>query len=248
MLFGKKKIVKEIDYDRLPKHIGVILDGNGRWANKRGLPRSAGHSAGADNLKKIVTECNKMGIKYITVYAFSTENWKRPKDEVDFLMNLLLNYLRNAEKTLAGENVVIRAIGSRAELTQEIREQIIKTEKFTENNTGIVMNIALNYGGREEIVNATKEICMKVKNGEINPEDINEEMFNNHLYTSGQPDIDLLIRTSGEQRLSNFLLWQNSYSEMWFTPKLWPDFSVKDLHGAIIDFQNRGRRFGGVKG
>ena len=248
MLLSKKKLLDEIDYNRLPKHIGVILDGNGRWAKKRGLPRSAGHSAGADNLKKIVTECNKMGIGYITVYAFSTENWKRPKEEVDFLMNLLLNYLKNAEKTLAGENVVIRAIGSRKELSEEIRSQILKTEAFTSKNDGIVMNIALNYGGREEILHAARTLAEKAAKGEIKPEDIDEEAFEDCLYTAGQPDVDLLIRTSGEQRLSNFLLWQNSYSEMWFTPKLWPDFSVRDLHKAIIDFQGRGRRFGGIKG
>lgn len=248
MLLSKKKLLDEIDYYRLPKHIGVILDGNGRWAKKRGLPRSAGHSAGADNLKKIVTECNKMGIGYITVYAFSTENWKRPKEEVDFLMNLLLNYLKNAEKTLAGENVVIRAIGSRKELSEEIRSQILKTEAFTSKNDGIVMNIALNYGGREEILHAARTLAEKAAKGEIKPEDIDEAAFEDCLYTAGQPDVDLLIRTSGEQRLSNFLLWQNSYSEMWFTPKLWPDFSVRDLHKAIIDFQGRGRRFGGIKG
>ena len=248
MLLSKKKLLDEIDYNRLPKHIGVILDGNGRWAKKRGLPRSTGHSAGADNLKKIVTECNKMGIGYITVYAFSTENWKRPKEEVDFLMNLLLNYLKNAEKTLAGENVVIRAIGSRKELSEEIRSQILKTEAFTSKNDGIVMNIALNYGGREEILHAARTLAEKAAKGEIKPEDIDEAAFEDCLYTAGQPDVDLLIRTSGEQRLSNFLLWQNSYSEMWFTPKLWPDFSVRDLHKAIIDFQGRGRRFGGIKG
>ena len=247
MFFKGKQKKAEIDYNNLPKHIGVIMDGNGRWATKRGLPRSAGHSAGADTLKKIVTECNKMGVKYITVYAFSTENWSRPKAEVDFLMNLLLDYLKNAEKTLAGENVVIRAIGSRAELTEEIRQQIVKTEEFTKNNDGIVMNIALNYGGREEIVSAVKNVCADVQKGDINPQEITEKVFSDYLYTAGQPDIDLLIRTSGEQRLSNFLLWQNSYSEMWFTNKLWPDFSTEDLHQAIIDFQGRGRRFGGVK-
>lgn len=247
MFFKGKQKKTEIDYNNLPKHIGVIMDGNGRWATKRGLPRSAGHSAGADTLKKIVTECNKMGVKYITVYAFSTENWSRPKAEVDFLMNLLLDYLKNAEKTLAGENVVIRAIGSRAELTEEIRQQIVKTEEFTKNNDGIVMNIALNYGGREEIVSAVKNVCADVQKGDINPQEITEKVFSDYLYTAGQPDIDLLIRTSGEQRLSNFLLWQNSYSEMWFTNKLWPDFSTEDLHQAIIDFQGRGRRFGGVK-
>lgn len=242
-MFFKKKRQTEIDLNRLPLHIGIIMDGNGRWAKKRGLPRSAGHSAGADALKKIVTECNNIGIKYITVYAFSTENWNRPKEEVDFLMNLLLDYLKNAEKTLSGENVVIRAIGSRAELTEEIREQIIKTENFTKNNTGIVMNIALNYGGREEIIHAVKEIC----EAGTAPEEIDEKLFSSHLYTKDQPDIDLLIRTSGEQRLSNFLLWQNSYSELWFTDKLWPDFKKADLHSAIIDFQKRNRRFGGVQ-
>lgn len=245
MFFSKKKN-KEIDMSRLPEHIGVIMDGNGRWAKKRGLPRSAGHSAGADSLKKIVTEANNLGIKYITVYAFSTENWKRPKEEVDYLMSLLLDYLKNAEKTLAGEDVVIRAVGSRKELSEEIREQIVKTENFTKDNKGIVMNIALNYGAREEIVNAVKNIASGVKDGKIAVDDINDDMFEANLYTANQPDVDLLIRTSGEQRLSNFMLWQVSYAEMWFTDKLWPDFKPSDLHQAIIDFQNRGRRFGGV--
>lgn len=243
-MFFSKKTNHEIDFNNLPVHIGVIMDGNGRWAKKRGLPRSAGHSAGADTLKKIVTECNNIGIKYITVYAFSTENWKRPKEEVDFLMNLLLDYLKNAEKTLAGENVVIRAIGSRAELSEEIQQQIIKTENFTKNNTGIIMNIALNYGGREEIVNGIKKAAKDLKDGVIS--DIDDKIFSNYLYTADQPDPDLIIRTSGEQRLSNFLLWQACYSELWFTKKLWPDFSKKDLYEAISDYQHRGRRFGGV--
>lgn len=245
-MFFNKKNKSEIDLTRLPQHIGVIMDGNGRWARRRGLPRSAGHSAGADALKKIITEANNLGVKYITVYAFSTENWKRPKEEVDYLMSLLLDYLRNAEKTLAGENVVIRVIGSRKELSQEIRDQIIKTEEFTKNNTGIVMNIALNYGAREEITNAVREICEDVKNGKTDIDSITDKMVENHLYTKGQPDVDLLIRTSGEQRLSNFMLWQVSYAEMWFTNKLWPDFKPKHLRQAIYDFQNRGRRFGGV--
>lgn len=245
-MFFKKKKAEEIDLLHLPQHIGIIMDGNGRWAKKRGLPRSAGHKAGAEALKKIITEANNLGVKYITVYAFSTENWKRPKEEVDYLMSLLLDYLRNAEKTLAGENVVIRAIGSRKELSQEIRDQIVKTEEFTKNNTGIVMNIALNYGAREEITNAVKEICAEVKSGTTNVDSINDETVENHLYTKQQPDVDLLIRTSGEQRLSNFMLWQVSYAEMWFTDKLWPDFKPSDLRRAIVDFQNRGRRFGGV--
>ncbi len=245
-MFFKKKKIEEIDLLHLPQHIGIIMDGNGRWAKKRGLPRSAGHKAGAEALKKIITEANNLGVKYITVYAFSTENWKRPKEEVDYLMSLLLDYLRNAEKTLAGENVVIRAIGSRKELSQEIQKQIIKTEEFTKNNTGIVMNIALNYGAREEITNAVKEICAEAVNRVIDTSDITENVIENHLYTKNQPDVDLLIRTSGEQRLSNFMLWQVSYAEMWFTDKLWPDFKPADLRCAIVDFQNRGRRFGGV--
>lgn len=246
MFFRKRIKHTEIDMNNLPCHIGVIMDGNGRWAKKRGLPRSAGHQAGADTLKKIVTECNKMGIKYITVYAFSTENWKRPKEEVDFLMNLLLNYLRDAERTLAGENVVIRAIGSRAELSEEIQEQIIKTENFTKNNTGIIMNIAVNYGGREELVTATKELCRKVASGEMSLEDIDQEAISENIYTKGQPDPDLIIRTSNEQRLSNFMIWQATYSEFYFTETLWPDFSVNDLKKAIIEYQNRNRRYGGV--
>lgn len=246
MFFRKNKKLAEVDMEHLPAHIGVIMDGNGRWAKRRGLPRSAGHQAGADTLKKIVTECNKMGIKYITVYAFSTENWKRPKDEVDFLMNLLLSYLRDSERTLAKENVVIRAIGDRSALTEEIREQIKKTEKFTEKNTGIVMNIALNYGSREEIANAARSLAKKVKDGEINAEDIDEDSISSELYTSGQPDPDLIIRTSNELRLSNFLMWQSAYSELYFTKTLWPDFSVEDLYSAIIEFQSRNRRYGGV--
>ena len=247
MFFTKKKKKSEIDMNRLPTHIGVIMDGNGRWAKRRGLPRSAGHQAGADTLKKIVTECNKMGIKYITVYAFSTENWKRPKEEVDFLMNLLMSYLLDAERTLAGENVRIRAIGSRAELSEEMRVQIKKTEEFTSKNTGIVMNIALNYGSREELVTATKAISDKVKNGELSIDDITADIISDALYTGGQPDPDLIIRTSNEQRLSNFMMWQASYSELYFTKTLWPDFNLECLYDAILAYQNRDRRYGGVK-
>ena len=245
MLF-RKRVIRDIDYNNLPEHIGFIMDGNGRWAKKRGLPRSAGHKAGAEALKKIITEANKMGVKYATVYAFSTENWKRPKEEVDFLMSLLMDYLVNAEKTLAGENVVIRAIGSRKELSEEIQRQLKKTEEFTSKNTGIVMNIALNYGGREELVNSFKQLAYDVSCGKKEISDISEKDIESKLYTNGQPDVDLLIRTSGEMRLSNFMLWQVSYAEMWFTDTLWPDFKPSDLHQAILDFQNRGRRFGGV--
>lgn len=242
----KKKTEHDIDMNNLPKHIGVIMDGNGRWAKKRGLPRSAGHKAGAESLKKIVTEANELGIGYITVYAFSTENWKRPKAEVDYLMGLLMDYLVNAEKTLAGENVRIRAIGSRRELSEEMREQIKKTEELTKDRSGIVMNIALNYGGREELLHSAKRLCEAVKNGEKKPEEITEADIEAGLYTAGQPDVDLLIRTSGEQRLSNFMLWQVSYAEMVFVNKLWPDFKPKDLVECIKVFQHRGRRFGGI--
>lgn len=246
MLFKKKNISHEIDMNNLPQHIGVIMDGNGRWAKKRGLPRSAGHKAGAESLKKVVTEANNIGIKYITVYAFSTENWKRPQAEVDYLMNLLMDYLVNAEKTLANENVRIRAIGSRRELSEEIQRQIIKTENFTKDRTGITMNIALNYGGREELVHAARELCRKSAAGELKPEELTEKDIDRELYTAGQPDVDLLIRTSGEQRLSNFMLWQVSYAEMIFVKKAWPDFKPADLRECILAFQGRGRRFGGI--
>ena len=236
----------QLNPEKMPKHVAIIMDGNGRWATKRGLPRKAGHKAGAEALERIIYAAKELGLEHLTVYAFSTENWKRPKEEVDYLMSLLLDYLRNAEKTLSGENVVIRVIGSRKGLSEEICRQIIKTENFTKNNTGIVMNIALNYGGREEIVNAVKNICKDVTGGKQIVDDIDDEVFSSYLYTENQSDVDLLIRTSGEQRLSNFMLWQVSYAEMWFTNKLWPDFKPTDLHKAIIDFQNSGRRFGGV--
>ncbi len=246
MFFRQKSIEHSIDMSNLPEHIGVIMDGNGRWAKKRGLPRSMGHKAGAESLKKIVTEANNLGIKYITVYAFSTENWKRPKAEVDYLMNLLMDYLINAEKTLAGENVRIRAIGSRKELSEEMCRQIEKTENLTKDRSGIVMNIALNYGGREELVHSVKRLCAEAVSGNINPDDISEKDIEDGLYTAGQPDVDLLIRTSGEVRLSNFMLWQVSYAEMVFVKKAWPDFKPKDLHECIRIYQNRNRRYGTV--
>ena len=245
-MFFRKKQDTSIDMSNLPRHIGVIMDGNGRWAKKRGLPRSMGHKAGAEALKKIVTEANNMGIEYITVYAFSTENWKRPKEEVDYLMNLLMDYLINAEKTLAGENVRIRAIGSRKELSEEMCRQIEKTENLTKDRDGIVMNIALNYGGREELVHSARRLCRMVKNGELNPDDITDSDIEDGLYTVNQPDVDLLIRTSGEQRLSNFMLWQVSYAEMVFVKKAWPDFKPRDLCECIRIFQGRGRRFGAI--
>ena len=246
MFFSKKKQTKEIDYNNLPKHIGIIMDGNGRWAKRRGLPRSMGHQAGSETVRTVIREANKIGIKYITIYAFSTENWKRPKEEVDYLMSLLLDYFKNAEKYLAGENGIIKVIGDRSVFNDDIKSEIERVERMTADNTGNILNIAINYGSQEEILMGVKKIAQKVKDNELNVEDIDAKLFSSMLYTKDQPDPDLIIRTSGEQRLSNFLLWQSAYSELWFTPKNWPDFNRGDLEQAIYDFQNRKRRFGGV--
>ena len=240
------KLVDTIDYDNIPQHIGIIMDGNGRWAQRRGLPRSAGHAAGAKTLDKITRCAEKLGVKYITVYAFSTENWKRPKDEVDALMKLMVNYLDDYKNVLGGDNIRIRIIGRREELSDEIKKKIDIVENDTKTNDKITLVIALNYGGREEIAAATRSIAQKVKSGEILPQDINEDMISENIYTSFMPDPDFIIRPSGELRLSNFLLWQSAYTEFWFSDICWPDFGEKDLHRAIIDFQNRNRRFGGV--
>mgnify|MGYP000957121058 FL=1 len=248
-LFNKFKHKNEtvsIDYDNIPEHIAIIMDGNGRWAKKRSLPRQAGHRAGAQTLKKITDFCNNIGVKILTVYAFSTENWKRPKDEVDALMNLLLEYLKDAERQLAGRNIVIKVIGDTSQLSDEIQEQIIRTEKLTEENTGLLLNIAINYGGRDEIVRAFKNMLKDYEKGQIGVQDINEDLISNYMYTKGLKDPDLIIRPSGELRLSNFLLWQSAYSEFWFSNIFWPDFTSDDLLEAIRDYQLRERRFGGV--
>lgn len=230
----------------LPSHIAIIMDGNGRWASKRGLPRSAGHREGANTLKRIVRVCDGIGIKYLTVYAFSTENWHRPKEEVDALMSLLLEFLKNADKELAGKNIRIKVIGESEGLTVEIKREIARITENTINNTGLTLVIALNYGSRTEIVNAAARIARDVKRGSLMPEEVNEKLLSNYLYTAGTPDPDLVIRPSGENRLSNFLLWQSSYSEFWYSDILWPDFSKKHLLEAIEEFQRRNRRFGGL--
>jgi len=242
MLFNKKK---ELDKNNIPKHIAIIMDGNGRWAEKRGLSRSMGHGEGSRTLKKIVEECYRLGVRYLTVYAFSTENWSRPKEEVDELMKLLLEYLRNAEKELAGKNVRIRVIGDKKRLPEEIVKEIERVEKNTENIEGLDFIIALNYGGRQEIVDAVSRLVEDFKAGQISS--IDEKAISERLYTYGIPDPDLLIRTSGEMRLSNFLIWQSSYTEFYFCDVLWPDFSAANLREAIISYQGRQRRFGGVK-
>ena len=242
MLFNKKK---ELDRNNIPKHIAIIMDGNGRWAKKRGLSRSMGHREGSRTLKKIVEECYRLGIRYLTVYAFSTENWSRPKEEVDELMKLLLEYLRNAEKELAGKNVRIRVIGEKKRLPEEIIREIEKVEKNTEHIEGLDFIIALNYGGRQEIVDAVSRLVEDVKAGLVSK--VDEQAISERLYTKDIPDPDLLIRTSGEMRLSNFLIWQSSYTEFYFCDVLWPDFSAANLREAIISYQGRQRRFGGVK-
>ena len=230
----------------LPAHIAIIMDGNGRWASKKGLPRSVGHREGANTLKRIVKFCDEIGVKYLTVYAFSTENWVRPKDEVDALMSLLLEFLKNADSELAGKNIRIKVIGESDGLTGEIKREIVRVTENTKNNTGLTLVIALNYGSRTEIANAAARIARDVKRGSIKPEEVNEKLLSNYLYTAGTPDPDLVIRPSGENRLSNFLLWQCSYSEFWYSDILWPDFSKKHMLEAIEEFQRRSRRFGGL--
>jgi undecaprenyl diphosphate synthase len=222
------------------------MDGNGRWAKKRGLPRIAGHRAGANTLQNITEYCNKLGIKALTVYAFSTENWKRPENEVKSLLDLMLEYLIDSENRLAGKNVKIKIIGDISVLPSEMQKQISKTEDLTCRNTGIILNIAINYGGRNEIIYAVKKLAKDIKSGIMEIEDINEELIARNLYTKEIGDPDLIIRPSGELRLSNFLLWQCAYSEFWYSKILWPDFKEKDMLIALLDYQNRNRRFGGI--
>ena len=233
-----------MEEENLPKHIAIIMDGNRRWAKSKGLPVSLGHKEGAKTLEKIVRYAKKVGIKYITVYAFSTENWKRTKEEVSTLMNLFLSYLEYYSKKADSENIKVKIIGNRQGLSEKMQDLIERCMERTKNNTAITFNIALNYGGRDELVSAIKKISEKVKNNEIKIEDINEQMVSDNLYTAGQPDPDLLIRTSGEERLSNFLPWQSVYTEFLFVDKNWPDFEEKDLDEAIRVYQKRNRKFG----
>ncbi len=240
------KTQQRVDFENLPQHIGIIMDGNGRWAKKRGLPRTSGHVAGAKTFEKIVEDAGNIGIKVVTVYAFSTENWQRPKEEVDALMTLLEDYLDNGLSRLAGRDVRVHFIGDRSAFSDKFQEKLCHMEKATMNNSGLLLNVALNYGGRNELTNAVKLIAQKVKEGELSYEDITEDTISSYLYTAGQPDPDLIIRPSGEFRLSNFLMWQGAYSELWFSDCLWPDFTKEDLLRSIYDYQQRNRRFGGV--
>jgi len=230
----------------MPRHIAIIMDGNGRWAQKRLLPRTMGHRAGMGTLKRIVKASDEVGLEALTVFAFSTENWKRPGEEVNFLMDLLVEYLHKELLELHENRVRIRMLGDYENLPRECQVEIEKALQLTSNNQGLCFNIALNYGSRREILDAVVAATRKIKAGEIQEDDINEELFSGLLYTRGLPDPDLLIRTAGEMRISNFLLWQLAYTELWVTETLWPDFSVEEFHKAIWDYQQRERRFGGL--
>lgn len=246
---SKKDLNKDIllDMNKIPQHIAIIMDGNGRWAKKRKLPRSVGHKAGVETIRKIVKESKRLGIKYLTLYAFSTENWKRPKEEVGALMQLLVAYLKKEVEELHKNGVKIKVLGDVSKFPEECEIELNKAMEKTKNNTDINLNLALNYGGRDEIVRAMSLIVEDLENNKIKKEDICEGLISNYIYTKGMPDPDLIIRPSGEQRLSNFLLWQCAYSEFWYSDIAWPDFKEEDLQKAILDYQNRDRRFGGVK-
>ena len=231
----------------MPKHIAIIMDGNGRWANKRGLPRIAGHRVGMESLERVVEWFADLDIPYLTVYAFSTENWKRPAEEVNALMDLMVEFIDKKIDYLDRKGVRVNPIGLVDKIKGETFERIMYAKERTRDNDHLIFNVALNYGGRQEIVQGIQTICQRVLAGELNVDEIDEEVVSQVLYTAGQPDPDLLIRPSGEQRVSNFLLWQIAYCEFWTTDVLWPDFRKEDLWRAIYDFQNRQRRFGGLK-
>ncbi|WP_294156390.1 isoprenyl transferase [uncultured Clostridium sp.] len=237
----------ELDMNNIPNHIAIIMDGNGRWAKEKKLPRSMGHKAGVETIRRILKEATRLGVKNLTLYAFSTENWGRPKDEVSTLMKLLVTYLRKELDECNKNGVKMNLFGDMTRLPQECQDALNDALEMTKNNTRINLNFALNYGGRDEIVRAIKLISSDIKNNIINEEDINSELVADYLYTKGIPDPDLIIRPSGEQRLSNFLLWQCAYSEFWYSDINWPDFKEEDLRRAISDYQNRDRRFGKVK-
>lgn len=233
-----------LDMDRIPKHIAIIMDGNGRWAKKRGLPRTMGHKAGAETIRRVLRECDDLGVKYLTLYAFSTENWKRPKEEVNAIMKLLVEFLRKEIRELHENNVKITTIGDLTRIPTYCQEEIAMAKDLTKNNTGTVMNVAFNYGGRDEIIRAIKK-CLDDES--LTSNNLTEEKFEEYLDTASMPDPDIIIRPSGEQRISNYLLWQCAYSEFWYSNINWPDFKASDLRKAIYDYQNRDRRFGGVK-
>ncbi len=243
----EKNLVRpELQVERIPEHIAIIMDGNGRWAQNKGLPRVAGHRQGMDNVKRIVKIANSYNVKILTLYAFSTENWKRPSNEIEYLMKLPIDFLQHYLPELMEENVKIETIGDLEHLPNKTSAAIMSAIDKTSANTGLILNIAINYGSRYEMIQSVKAICKEVLEGNYSIEEIDEQMFSRHLYTSDISDPDLLIRTSGEIRLSNFLLWQSAYSELWFTDTLWPDFNEEDFEKAINEFQKRKRRYGGI--
>lgn len=244
-LFNKKKNSPAVLPEKLPQHVGFIMDGNGRWAKKRGLPRSFGHREGAKNFKKIVRYCKDIGLQNISFYAFSTENWQRPKDEVDTIMELFREYIVDVRNFLS-ENTRMIFLGDKSVFDDDLREKMIRLEEDTAHYTEMTLLMAVNYGGRDEIAHAARILAQKAKDGEIDPKDITEESVADCLYTKGVSDVDLVIRPSGELRLSNYLIWQCAYAEYYFTDILWPDFSPEDLNKALIDYDGRSRRFGGV--
>ncbi|EDX73743.1 undecaprenyl diphosphate synthase [Coleofasciculus chthonoplastes PCC 7420] len=241
-----KELPSDLDQERLPKHVAVIMDGNGRWAKRRGIPRIMGHRRGVDTLKQLLRCCDDWGIQALTAYAFSTENWGRPIEEVEFLMTLFERVLIRELKEMMEENVRIQFVGNLTALPQSLQNQIERAMTQTQNNTGIQFTVATNYGGREEILQACRTIATQVQHGQLQPEDIDEALFSRHLYTANIGDPDLLIRTSGEMRLSNFLLWQMAYAEFYITDAFWPDFDREAFHQALIAYQKRERRFGKV--
>jgi len=243
---SEEELKNSLNMRKLPKHVAIIMDGNGRWADRRNLPRIEGHKAGVESVREVVELCGELKIQVLTLYAFSTENWKRPPFEVNALMRLLIDQLSEQTPDLNSKNVKINVIGDISRLPKRVINEIRNSVDVTKENTGLILNLALSYGGRQEIIKATRAIADDVKKGILNPDDIDEKVFAKYLYTSDLPDPDIIIRTSGELRISNFLLWQCAYSEIYITEVLWPDFRKKDFLLALISYQNRKRRFGGI--
>jgi undecaprenyl diphosphate synthase len=237
-------LLDQIDKNKLPKHLAIIMDGNGRWAKQKGLLRTIGHEHGTKSVREVVEACAEINIPYLTLYAFSTENWNRPRLEVELLMKLLVSSLKKEIKTLQDNDIKLNAIGNLEALPKKVLRELNEVISSTKDNSRMTLTLALSYGSREEIIKTVKEISLKVKNNLISRDDIDESVINSHLYTQNLPDVDLLIRTSGEQRISNFLLWQLAYAELYFTETLWPDFTKNHLFEAILNYQNRERRFG----
>ena len=246
-LFTKRQLTGQVDKNSLPRHVAVIMDGNGRWAQKRGLPRSAGHKAGAESFRRLGTYCKELGIDYLTVYAFSTENWKRPPEEIDGIMQLLRRYLHECIDTMERDGNRLRFLGDLSVLDDDLKELIRETNEISARIEGFQANVCLNYGGRDEIIHAARAFARDCAAGERRSDVLTEEMFSQYLYSNGLPDPELLIRPGGEKRISNYLLWQCAYSEFYFCDTLWPDFDEKEFDKALAAYQHRERRFGGVK-